>query len=121
MVASAVAGSSPQGAWAIINQFQIIILLPLMFGSFNTKVINYILSLEAALFSFNFISVQDWVPKNFIDTFDFHQPNEYLNIIELESGSTLINNLSLIFILTVCMIIHLLTGPIYLIFRNRDS
>ena len=83
----------------MINQFQILILLPLMFERFNTQVINYILCMETALLSFRFISVQDWVSSEFIDMFDFNQPNEYLNDIELESGSTFINNLSLFFVL----------------------
>ena len=37
-----IAGTSPQGAWAIINQLQLVVLLPLMFGNFNTKVRNFI-------------------------------------------------------------------------------
>ena len=96
IIASIVTDCSPQGAWAIINQLQILIVLPLMFVDFNTKVINYVFSLETALFSYSFISVQDWIPSKFIDIFDFNQQNEYLNRIELKSGSTLINNLSIL-------------------------
>ena len=105
----------------MINQFQILILLPLMFGNFNTKVRNYIMSMDAALFSFSFISIQDWIPNELIDAFDFHQSNEYLDFLGAESGSTIVNNLSLFFILFVWMIIHLVVMPFYFKYRKNDS
>ena len=108
-----VTGGSPQSAWAMINQLQILILLPLMFGSFNDKIINYILSMDAALFSFNFISINDLLPDMETRKVEFDQSNKYLKIIGLENGSTFVNNLDLFIILLGWMLLHILIWPLY--------
>ena len=66
-----------------------------MFGNFNTKVRNFIISLEAALFSLNFISIKDVLPDQLTKRFEFEQPNRYLELIGLENGSTFINDLGI--------------------------
>ena len=111
--ASMVKGGSPQGAWAMINQLQTLILLPLMFRSFSDKIINYILSMDAAIFSFNFITIKDVLPDQETRKVEFDQPNNYLKLIGLEDGSTFANNLSLFFIILGWMIFHLLIWILY--------
>ena len=110
---SLIRGGSPKGAWAMLNQLQVLILLPLMFGSFSDKITNYILSMDAALFSFNFISIKDVLPDQETGKVEFKQPNRYLKIIGLENGSTIANNLGLFIIILGWMILHILIWPLY--------
>ena len=55
-----------------INQFQLLILLPLIIRKFNEKVKDFILNMDVALFSFNFIP-KDYIPfyKKLNECFDF--------------------------------------------------
>ena len=84
-----------------------------MFGSFNDKIINYILSMDAALFSFNFISINDMLPDLETRKVEFYQSNKYLKIIGLENGSAFANNSGLFVIILGWMILHILTWPLY--------
>ena len=111
--ASMMTGGSPQGAWAMLNQLQVLILLPLMFGSFSEKITNYILSMDAALFTFNFITISDFLPDQDTRKVEFKQPNRYLKIIGLENGSTFANNLGLFAIILSWMILHIFIWPLY--------
>ena len=110
---SIITGGSPQGAWAILNQLQILILLPLMFGNFNSRIRNYILSMEAALFSFSFVSVKDLVLDQETEEIEFDQPNKYLELIGLQNGSSFVNSLGLFIILGSLTIFHILIWLFY--------
>ena len=52
--------------------------------------------MEAALFSFNFFSINDVLPEKLTRKVEFNQPNKYLELIDLENGSTIINNLGIL-------------------------
>ena len=97
--ASTVRGGSPKGAWAMINQLQVLVLLPLMFGGFSDRIKNYILSMDAVLFTFSFITIKDVFPDKLTKKVEFDQPNIYLKLTGLEDGSTFINNLALFVII----------------------
>ena len=55
LASSATSKSSPQGAWAMINQLQLLIMMPLIIDNFNEEVKNYVLGMDMALLSFDFI------------------------------------------------------------------
>ena len=93
--ASVARGGSPKGAWAMINQLQALVLLPLMFEGFSDRIKNYILCMDAALFTFNFITIKDVLPDQLTKKVEFDQPNIYLKLTGLEDGSAFINNLAL--------------------------
>ena len=111
--ASVVSGGSPKGAWAMINQLQVLVLLPLMFGGFSDRIKNYILSMDAALFTFDFITIKDVLPDQETKKVEFDQPNIYLKLTGLEDGSTFINNLALFIIILCWIMLHLLIWPVY--------
>ena len=121
VVSSSVSGGSPQGAWAMINQLQILILLPLMIDNFNSKVRDYILSMDFALFSFDFISLNGLIPHDSKKALNFDQQNEYLGIMGLESGSALKNNFGLLLMITILAFFHLFLWPLYCKFKHRRS
>ena len=83
----------------MINQLQVLVLLPLMFGGFSDRIKNYILSMDAALFTFDFITIKDVLPDQETKKVEFDQPNIYLKLTGLEDGSTFINNLALFVII----------------------
>ena len=98
----------------MINQFQLLILLPLIIHDFNKKVKDFILNMDVALFSFNFIP-NDYIPfySKLNKCFDFEQKNTYLKELKLESGSSLISNLNLISVILCILLLHILLMPFY--------
>lgn len=92
VLSSALNNSSPQGAFASINQIQLFMLLTLFGVYLHTKVLSYLKSMSSALISFD---VTSYSVFNFmaplLDGFNFEQPNPYLKFIGIQSGSTFIN------------------------------
>jgi hypothetical protein len=117
MAVSAMAGalvsvlrlSSPQSFYFIVNQLQLLMLLPLT-GAFIPKdIIDFLVGMSFSNFNFDFISV-DKIPifSHISEKLGHDHDNEYLKDIGVESGSTLVNNLSLIFIYILLAFCHLL-------------
>jgi hypothetical protein len=49
---------SPQGLWAMINQFQFYILLPIVFDKLPTNIVDFIAGLDFSLADFDFIPIE---------------------------------------------------------------
>jgi len=92
VASSMMSGGSISGAFSVFNQFQLFILLPLIPEHFPEKVANYILGLDFAMFSFDFIPHKD-IPffETLTSWIEFPQSDGYLNEIGMNSGSTFIN------------------------------
>ena len=94
--------TSPIGVWSIINLFQVLILLILSGAFIPLTVKQYLLGMDFVLFNFDFIPVNK-IP--FIDALyewmNFKQQNQNLRDIEVEYGSTFINNISFVFLLLI--------------------
>ena len=71
--------ASPQGAWSMVNQFQILMLMPLTDSYFPSDIVLFLTGMEFSLFSFNFIPFQNFPFVNdFLNLFHFEQPDEYI-------------------------------------------
>ena len=112
--------SSPQDIWSIVNQFQVFMFL-LLTGVYFPKDITDLLNGNSIfMFSFSFIGIINL--RGFYSIkqqIDFDWDDENLKYIGFNSGSTLINNLSLLilFILIVC--IHLIFEWILCSFKHK--
>jgi len=95
---SAITGTPPTGIYFILHQLQLIILF-LMIDPFIPETLKVYLEGQGfALVNFNFIPSADIpgfdIPIDWLET---EQTNEALNALGIESGSTLVNNFSLFF------------------------
>lgn len=59
VVAAGMSMSSPQGAFSIVNQFQLLILIPLAGTYLPEDVIAFITGMDFTMFSFDFIPFED--------------------------------------------------------------
>ena len=119
--ASMLSSSSPQTIWASINQFQLLLLLPLTGAFMDPEVVKYFQKLSFVSFNFNFIPIKKLPFVTWLhDTIGYNQENEYFENIGISNGSTLINILSLtlvIWLLILCHLLILLTKKC----ANRDA
>ena len=97
-----------QDSWAIIHFLQLILVLPLMVISINTKVKDFILSnwFTTLLLYILPMNIVKSIPV--IKEISFHQPDQYLRRMGWASGSTLANNFVPLTIVSVIGIIHLM-------------
>jgi hypothetical protein len=116
-VASAIlTSSSPQGAFSMINQFQMLLLLPLIGAHIPFDIVQIIIGMDFTLFSFNFIPFAKTPGITvFASVLDAEQRNEYLETIGLESESSFVNNLSIVFTVLLTLCAH---GVVYFIYRR---
>jgi len=86
--ASLLSMSSPNSLFSLINQFQLFILLPMIPNYFPVRLSDFILGMDFALLSFDFIPT-DWVPfiREIKKWIKYPQVDGYYNEIGLSSGS----------------------------------
>ena len=88
--------SSIASVWAIIGQMQLIFFLILTRAYIPKDIIDFITSSNYILSLFNFIPINQ--AKGALSWFvwiEYSQPDDLLDKIGIESGSTYINNVSL--------------------------
>ncbi|CAI2373311.1 unnamed protein product [Moneuplotes crassus] len=114
--------SSPVGMFALINQFQLYILLPMLPPYFPAKVGQFILGVDFSFISFDFIPVDD-IPlvKEIKEAIDYPQKDNYLNDIGLTSSSSIINYLGIMVFILFVFLVHALIGIIYSFSRNSHK
>ena len=111
--------------WSLINQIQMIVLIIVTQIYLPNNVVNTIIGNKIMInpfqyISLNFLSFYD----NLFKWLDSTQTNNGLSEIGLDSGSAIINSLSLIVILTLRVIVHLLAYVVSLIiskWNNREG
>jgi hypothetical protein len=110
--ASTVSMSSPQGAFSMLNQFQMFILLPMIGAYIPESIIKIITGMSFAMFSFSFIPVEK-IPliTDIFNFIDYDQSDDYFDRIGLTSGSAFLNHISLFLILGVLILYHLSLLP----------
>lgn len=107
-VASMATFSSPQTIWMIINQLQLLLLIPLTGAYFPQAVIDYITSMGFALFNLDFLPFKDMFSLESVYTyFDFGHNSEYLAEVGIRYTSTFLNHLALLFVIFLIMVAHL--------------
>lgn len=94
--------SSPQGAFSIINQFQMTLLIPMIDDYLPADVEKFILGMSFTLFSLDFIPIENIpIVAEIREALDYDQDNSYMKDLGMKSGSAFINQLKLLFVLTL--------------------
>ena len=111
--------STPQGLWITMNQFQLILLLLLTNSHIPKSIIDYLSGLKATTWSMNFIPFKD-IPcfKSIVNLLNYELENKTLGYLGVFSGSTFVNNFSLICVFVIIMLTHLSFWVIKYIFRK---
>ena len=106
--------STPQGAWSLVNQFQIFLLMPLTDAYFPPEIIAFMTGLDFSLFSFSFLPIKSIFGVGFIlDIFDYSQTDDYYIDMGLKSGSAFVNHFNLFVVFIMICWLHLLYYPVY--------
>ena len=106
--------STPQGVWITMNQFQLILLLLLTNSHIPQSIVDYLSGLKATTWSLNFVPFKD-IPgvKTAIDWLDFGLDNNDLKHFGLLSGSTFVNNFSLVWVILMIIVISIIYIQIF--------
>ena len=89
---SSISLSSPQGIWIMFNHYQLLMLILLTGAYFPKQIADFFAGIKQVWFSYSFIPKFNIGSVN-INTswFDFEINNYYLQVIGMNSGSTIIN------------------------------
>ena len=108
--------------WSLINQIQMIVLIIVTQIYLPNNVVNTIIGNKIMINPFQYISL------NFLSFYDdlfkwldSTQTNNGLSEICLDSGSAIINNLSLIVVIALSVIVHFLVYIVTLIISNWNN
>ena len=103
-----ISGTSERDEWSILHMMQQLVMLPLMAKFMTQQVRQFIVS--NAFTSLSIYSVPtDWIKSIFfIEDLSYEQFNEYFEMLEWESGSTLVSNILLIVSMLIIVFLHLL-------------
>ena len=100
VASSAVNVSNFQSIWMIVNQFQLLLLIPLTGAYLPQKIIDYLVGMKFVMLNFSFIPLnKSSAFQRVYDIFGFEQQNEYLKEIDAKYGSTLLNILPFLLII----------------------
>lgn len=99
--------SSPQGAFSMINQFQLILLLPMINDNLPENIVRIISGMSFTLLSFDFIPLDKLPIYNDLKRiFGYSQHDEYMSDLGMKSGSAFINQLKLLILTGVIALLH---------------
>ena len=111
--------SSSSNSFGMMNQIQLVILLPIIGAYIPEKIYDYLKSMNASLFSFNFLPTSNSESTiSFKEIFTFKQRNYYLYLLQLNSGSAFVNILDLTTTVGFVIWIHITLLILYAIFRR---
>ena len=116
--------SSPVGIFSMMNQFQMLLLIVISGVYLSDGVKATITGMGFSMLNFDFLKLEKIdIFGAFINFFSFDQTNEGLSEIGVTSGNAFINVFKLLFLVFILIIIHILTIPIMLKWRNgkKDS
>ena len=106
-------------SFGMMNQLQLVILIPILRTYLPTKIYNYLKSMNTSLFNIDFLPTSN--SGSFIDfkgLFDYNQQNSYLKLLGLTSGSALVNILNLTVTVGCILWLHIVILIIYVIIRK---
>ena len=106
----------PTSSFGMMNQLQLVILIPILGTYLPTKIYNYLKSMNTSLFNIDFLPTSN--SGSFIDfkgLFDYNQQNSYLKLLGLTSGSALVNILNLSVTVGCIFWLHIVILIIYVI------
>ena len=101
--------SSPQGLWAVFNHYQLLMLLLLTGAFFPKEIANFFAGIKQVSFNFSFLPNSNYDSSSIIDNwFNFDINNNYLEIIGMNSGSTIVNLRKLVSVIISTIILQLI-------------
>lgn len=108
-VSASLASSSTQSMWSLMNQYQLVIMFPLLRSYLSEEFKYFIKGFEFALFNFYFLgTVEDPLTLSLSETIGYDQPDELYQDNGLESGCYVINQLSLIRVFMTIAVLHVM-------------
>ena len=111
--------SSSSNSFGMINQIQLVIILPLIGAYIPEKIYDYLKSMNASLFNPNFTPTSNSSSTNsFKSLFDFKQQNSYLYLLQLNSGSAFVNIVDLSTTVGFVICFHVAIVILYAILRR---
>jgi len=106
--------------WALVNQFQMLTVLPFLGSYISDKFIYFINDFKFTRFDFSFTSILPFpILGEEIDKLDYEQKIEVLKKNGIESGSYLTNQLQLLKTLILFILMNLLFLAFYFIAKNK--
>ena len=122
-LSSVSSSSSGQSIWALVNQYQLIILLPMLGTYLENDFEFYITEFQLVSFDFDFMN---FIKFPFFDSeighIDYSQPDKIFEDNGVESGSFIYNQYNFIKIMLIVIIIDLIfMGIKYLIVKWRPN
>ena len=113
--------SSPQGAFSMMNQQQLLLLLPLIGTDFPDKILQFIKGMDFALMNFQFLSPNSITQQDsWTSGISKKQEHEYLFSLGLESTSTLINQSGTIVLIVLVALAHVALFCVHLLFKTLN-
>ena len=108
------------GLWITMNQYQLIMLLLLTKSNIPRSIVSYLSGLKATTWSFSFIPFKDISGfDRILNGLGFKQPDEELKHFGINSGSTFVNNFSLIWLVFIFITIHTLFLFIHWLLKRK--
>ena len=105
--------SSFNGAFAMINQFQMLLILMISGVYLSDGVKVTIVGMNFTMLNFNFIKLENLnFFKYLFDIFSFAQQYQNLDEIGISSGNTFINIFKLMFLIIIFILLHIILYPI---------
>ena len=114
--------SSSSNSFGMMNQIQLVILLPLIGAYLPQKIYDYLKSMNASLFNLNFLPTSNSQSTiSFKALFDFKQPNSFLFLLQLNSGSAFVNIIDLTTTVLIVVGVEIILLIIYVILRKTNK
>ena len=114
--------STSSNSFGMINQIQLVILLPLIGAFLPLKIYDYLKSMKTSLFNLSFLPTNNSENMiHFKNWFDFKQPNSFLNLLDLNSGSWLVNILALTTTIGIVIGLHIVIVVIYFVLKKTNK
>ena len=114
--------SGSTSSFGMMNQLQLVILIPMLKTYLPDKIYNYLKSMSTSLFNINFLPTSD--SSSFIDfqaMFNYNQQDSYLKLLGLTSGSAFVNILNLMTTVGCIVCIHIIAFILFLVVRKLSK
>ena len=120
LLAAFTSGSSGStSSFGMMNQLQLVILIPMLRTYLPDKIYNYLKSMSTSLFNINFLPTSDSSSfVSFQSLFDYNQQDSYLKLLGLTSGSAFVNILNLSVTVGCVICLHIVILILFLIIRK---
>ena len=107
LISALTSATSPQSKFGLINQIQLLLILPLINCYYPEKVMDFIKAMKSSLFTLSFLPMDQ--SETIIDLknmFKTAQYNSYMYLLDLKSGSAFINVLNLSIVVGCVIWLH---------------